>query len=197
MTEDSSLNLLVAVGFLVLVVSALAARRPSWRTLVSAAVRWIAIFALVFVVFAYRDELNLAWQRLQTEFGPNRTEVVGSTIRIRPQDGHYFVTAEVNGSPVRFLIDTGATLSAIGTEEAADSGVVPSRYGFPVVIQTANGTVQARRAVVDRLKVGPIEREDFTVIVAPSFGDLNVLGMNFLSSLQGWRVVQGVLILES
>lgn len=197
MTEDSALNLVLALGFLVLAISALLAQRPSWRGLLGALVRWVTIFAILFVVFAYRDDLNLAWQRLQAEWGPDRTEVVGQSLRIRPQDGHWFVTAEVNGQPVRFLIDTGATLSAIGSDEAARIGLEPSAYGFPVLIQTANGTVQARRASVDRLMVGPIERRNLTVLVAPSFGDLNVLGVNFLNTLSGWRVERGVMILDS
>lgn len=197
MTEGSALNLVLALGFMVLAVSALLSRRPSWRGLLSGLVRWAAIFAILFVIFAYRDDLNLAWQRLQAEWGPDRTEVVGQTLRIRPQDGHWFVTAEVNGQPVRFLIDTGATISAIGSDEARRIGIVPSQFGFPVVIQTANGTVQARRASIERLKVGPIERDDMTILVAPSFGGLNVLGVNFLNTLSGWRVERGVMILES
>lgn len=196
MTEDASLNLIVAIGFLVLVVSALAARRPSFKLIVSALVRWVMIFAILFVVFAYRDDLNIAWNRLVSEWGPERTQVVGGTLRIRPQDGHYFVTAQVNGRDLRFMIDTGATVTAIGSEDATAVGVVPSEFGFPVVIQTANGSIQARRATADRLVVGPIERTGMTVIVSPTFGNLNVLGMNFLSELKSWRVEEGVMILE-
>ncbi len=196
MTEDGTLNLIAALGFLVLVVSALAARRPSVRTLLTGLFQWAAVFAILFVAFAYRDDLNLAWQRLASEWGPDRTQVVGGTLRIRPQDGHYFVTAEVNGEPLRFLIDTGATLSALGSDDAAAAGVSPSEFGFPVAIQTANGMISARRAAAERLKVGPIERQDFTMLVSPTFDGLNVLGMNFLSSLESWRVDKGVLILE-
>lgn len=196
MTEDASLNLILAVGFLVLVVSALAARRPSPRLILGGLVRWLIIFGLLFVVFAYRDDFNLAWNRLVAEWGPDRTQIVGGTLRIRPQDGHYFVTAQVNGQDLRFMIDTGATVTAIGSEDATRLGVVPSEFGFPVLIQTANGTIRARRATADRLVVGPIEREELAVIVSPAFGSLNVLGMNFLTSLQSWRVEEGVMILE-
>ena len=196
MTEDGTLNLIAAVGFLVLVVSALASRRPSLRLLLHGLFQWAAIFAILFVAFAYRDDLDRAWQRLASEWGPDRTQVVGGSIRIRPQEGHYFVTAEVNGEPLRFLIDTGATLSALGSDDAAEAGVEPSEFGFPVALQTANGTITARRAAAERLTVGPIERRDFTMLVSPTFNGINVLGMNFLSSLKGWRVDEGVLILE-
>jgi aspartyl protease family protein len=52
-----------------------------------------------------------------------------------------------------------------------------------------------RRARLDRLAVGTIEREGFPVLVAPQNG-LNVLGMNFLSSLRSWRAEGRVLILQ-
>ena len=196
MSGDATLNLILALGFLVLVASALLAQRPSARDVLRGVLQWAMVFLVLFVLFAYRDEANQMWQRVVTELGPDRTEVVGGTLRIRPQDGHFFVNAKVNGRELRFLIDTGATLTALGSEDATDLGVVPSQYGFPVVIQTANGTISARRAAIDRLVVGPIERANFAVIVSPSFGGLNVLGMNFLNSLSSWRVEQGVMILE-
>lgn len=196
MSEDSTLNLILALGFLALVASALLARRPSARDVLRGVLHWALIFLVLFVLFAYRDEANRVWQRVLTELGPSRTEVVGGTLRIRPQDGHFFVTAKVNGRDLRFLIDTGATLTALGSADAAALGVVPAEFGFPVLIQTANGTISAERAAIDRLVVGPIERADLSVIVSPSFGGLNVLGMNFLNSLSSWRVEQGVMILE-
>ena len=196
MNEDATLNLILAIGLLVLVVSALAGRRPNLRMLIQGLIQWTLIFGILFVTFAYRDDLNLLWQRIVSEWGPERMEVAGGTVRVRPQDGHYFVTADVNGEPLRFLIDTGATLSAIGTQDAAAVGIQASEFAFPVAIQTANGTISARRAVADRVEVGPIKRQDFTVLVSPTFDGINVLGMNFLSSLKGWRVESGVLILE-
>jgi aspartyl protease family protein len=53
----------------------------------------------------------------------------------------------------------------------------------------------ARRVRIDHLKVGPITRNDFAAISAPEFGDMNVLGMNFLSSLSGWGVEGRTLVL--
>jgi aspartyl protease family protein len=67
---------------------------------------------------------------------------------------------------------------------------------MPVQVSTANGTVDARRARAERVAVGALSTEDLTVFVAPNFGDLDVLGMNFLSRLKSWRVEGNVLILE-
>lgn len=196
MNEDSTLNLILAIGFLFLVASALLARRLQFGDMLRGFTQWTVIFGLLFVVFAYRDDADRVWRRVVAEIGSNRTETVGGSLRIRPQDGHYFVTAQVNGENLRFMIDTGATVTAIGSSDANVVGVVPAKVGFPVAIQTANGMISARRATIDRLVVGPIERSDQSAIVSPAFGNLNVLGMNFLSSLSGWRVERGVMILD-
>jgi aspartyl protease family protein len=68
--------------------------------------------------------------------------------------------------------------------------------GLSVQVSTANGTVDARRAQAERVAVGSLATKDLTVFVAPSFGDLDVLGMNFLTRLKSWRVEGNVLILE-
>jgi aspartyl protease family protein len=52
------------------------------------------------------------------------------------------------------------------------------------------------RARIKRITVGPIVREDFPVLVADNLGDANLLGMNFLSTLKGWRVEAGELVLN-
>ena len=64
------------------------------------------------------------------------------------------------------------------------------------MIETANGTVEARRGNIQKLAIGPLETEDLDVVVSESFGDLDVLGMNFLSRLHSWRVENRTLILE-
>lgn len=111
------------------------------------------------------------------------------------QDGHYWVEAIVNGEPRRFLVDTGATLTAVSEELAAKSGIDPAAGRMPVQLRTANGTMPARLATIDSLAFGNIVARDLDAVIAPGMGGLNVLGMNFLSRLKGWRVEDGVLIL--
>jgi aspartyl protease family protein len=88
---------------------------------------------------------------------------------------------------VRFLIDSGATTTSLSDDVARRAGVTPSG-GFPVLVQTANGVIRAERGEIDRLRVGTIERRAMAVQMSPTFGDTNVLGMNFLSSLSSWGV---------
>jgi aspartyl protease family protein len=100
-----------------------------------------------------------------------------------------------NGEPVRFLIDSGATTTSVSQAVAQRAGVRISR-GFPAMVQTANGIVAVQRGRADRLSVGTIQRTDLAVHVSEAFGDMNVIGMNFLSSLKSWSVEGRTLILK-
>ena len=67
---------------------------------------------------------------------------------------------------------------------------------MPVMMQTANGTIAAQTATVREIRIGNVVARDVPVVVSPAFGNMNVVGMNFLSRLKSWRVEDGVLILQ-
>ncbi len=67
---------------------------------------------------------------------------------------------------------------------------------FPVVLRTANGTVNAQTGTIRELRFGTIVARQLAVVVSPAFGDTDVIGMNFLSRLKSWRVEGKTLILE-
>ena len=110
-------------------------------------------------------------------------------------DGHYWVRASVNGVEGNFMIDTGATLTAISAPLAEKAGLEPRRGGIPILLGTANGTVQAHVTTIDSLELGNIRASGTDAAVAESFGDFNVIGMNVLARLDEWRVKDGTLIL--
>nr|WP_283937375.1 retropepsin-like aspartic protease [Sphingomonas anseongensis] len=101
-------------------------------------------------------------------------------------DGHFWVDARVNGQKVRFLVDSGATMTTIDREEAAEAGVQVSETANQIV-RTGNGFVKVATGRARRLRVGTIERDNFALHVTEN-DDLNVLGMNFLSTLRRWGV---------
>ncbi len=105
--------------------------------------------------------------------------------------GQYLVPGEINGEPVSFLVDTGATHVAVPAE-------VADRVGLPrlgdVAVETAGGRTRASRTVIDRLAVGGIERREVRGSINPSMsGDYVLLGMTFLRHLdlrqQGDRLI--------
>jgi len=133
---------------------------------------------------------------LTVAFGITLVQLGGAFVGVPlGEDGHYWVEAAVNGTPQRFLIDTGATYTTLSSEVAREAMVEPGAHSGRVNLHTANGDTPAQIAQIDSLEVGSIHAADMTTIIAPTIGTTNVLGMNFLSSLEGWRVEGKVMIL--
>ena len=193
---DQALSFLYLLGVLVLVVSALMVRRIPIGQGLKMFAGWVLIFLAAFVAFTLKDDFMALGKRVLNEgSGGGQVVAEGRELRIRKSlDGHFWVDAEINGTPVRFLVDSGATTTSISSATAARADIVPS--GLPAVVQTANGTVEVGRARAERLKVGTIERRNVAVHVSEAFGPMNVLGMNFLSSLSGWGVEGQWLVLR-
>ena len=110
-------------------------------------------------------------------------------------DGHYWIEAMVNREPRRFLVDTGATLTAVSAELAGTSGIEPAPGRMPVQLRTANGTMTARLATIGEFGFGNIVARDLDAVIVPGMDGINVLGMNFLARLKSWRVEDGELVL--
>lgn len=128
--------------------------------------------------------------------GLPRQSVAGDETRVpMAGDGHFWITARVNGSKQRFMVDTGATVSAISEEAADAAGLEPDPMHLPVTVRTANGMTEAEVARVSELRFGSVVARDLQVVITGHSGGLNLLGMNFLNRLKGWRVEDGVLIL--
>jgi aspartyl protease family protein len=193
MSEDQGLNLLYLTMAMVLVGSALVSRRlPIGKTL-KMALAWVAIFALIFAIFSFRSEFMALGHRLKAEAigAPIQS---GEELRIpMADDGHFWVEAAVNGHDAPFLVDSGASVTTISRATADAAGI---ETGMRVaLVDTANGTVEMRKARAETFEVGAIQRSDFAVQVNDHDGS-NVLGMNFLSSLGSWRVEGNYLVLQ-
>lgn len=113
------------------------------------------------------------------------------------QGGHYWVAGSINGQPVQFLVDTGATSVAINETQARRLGIDYRVDGRQLVVSTASGTAKAWRVHLNSVKVGAIDVLGVEAVVvegeAPSDA---LLGMSFLGRVS-WREDQGVLKLES
>jgi aspartyl protease family protein len=190
-TGDQRIDLLFYGLIVLLPLMALIRRRPPLgRTLGSLAV-WAAIFAVGLLVVQQRERLTGLTQFLTDQ------RVVGEETRIRQSgDGHFWAEVSINGIERRMLIDSGATTTAISVATARAAGIDTERSPFPAVLNTANGAITAQTGTAERIEIGSVVARDLGVVVSPAFGDSNVIGMNFLSQLQSWRVEGGTLILQ-
>jgi aspartyl protease family protein len=194
---DETAQLVAGVMMLVLVGSSLVARRLPVSDMLRMTLGWVLIFALLLVGYSYRAELGRVVQRVTGDLLGDRGQTVGGTLRVpMAEDGHFWVRARVNGTELRFMIDSGATTTTMSTEAARAAGIEINESGFPVMLETANGSARAYRARIDRLVLGPIESSDLAALVSPTLGNTNLLGMNFLSSLESWRVEGQTLVLQ-
>jgi aspartyl protease family protein len=194
---DQALSFVYLIGCLILVVSALLVRRVPIGHGLKMFAGWVLIFLAAFVAFTLKDDFIALGKRVMAEAsGEGQVVRVGKELRIRKSfDGHFWVTGRLNGEKVRFLIDSGATTTSISVQTARRAHVAAGE-SFPVMVQTANGVVAAERGRADKLVIGTIERHNMTIIVSEAFGPMNVLGMNFLSSLSGWSVQGQWLVLK-
>lgn len=193
MSDDQAPNLLYLVMLAVFVASSLFAMRLPIGKALKMAAAWVAIFAVGFALFSFRSEFMAIGQRLKSEAVGTPIQV-GEELRIpMADDGHFWVDASVNGHNSTFLVDSGASVTTISRETADVAGI---ETGMRIaLVETANGTVQMRKARAQSFSVGSIRRDDFPVQVN-DHDRSNVLGMNFLSSLSGWRVEGNYLVLQ-
>jgi aspartyl protease family protein len=142
---------------------------------------WVGGLALLTLVFE---------DFLQAQFNPNTTPVVqqgedgrSEVVLERNARGHYVASGTLNGTPVTFLLDTGATDVAL-SEALAERIRLPKLSGG--ISQTANGPVAVWRTRLDQVSLGNITLNDVTASILPSMGaeDPVLLGMSFLRQLE-------------
>lgn len=111
--------------------------------------------------------------------------------------GHFWVAGSIEGHPVQFLVDTGATSVAMNEGQARRLGIDYRVVGTPMVAGTAGGNVRGWRIRLDSVKVAGLEVLGVEAAVLEGDSPTEVLlGMSFLSRVR-WREDNGVLLLES
>jgi len=194
-TNDVMLGSLYLLMATMLVLGALINRREPVAKMLVMAIAWVAIFGGGFVLFTFRDDLSFVAQRLRTE-ATGEPIVAGREVRIPMAiDGHFWVEGAINGSPVKFLVDSGATVTTIDRATAIRAGATVEDARDQLV-RTGNGMIRVSRGRARSLQIAAIERENVGLHIVDG-DDMNVLGMNFLSSLTRWSVEGRWLVLKA
>lgn len=162
--------LLAAVGGYVLV---------EYRKRMGEALRTAAAWGLIFigVMAAYG-----LWNDMRSQIAPIQTIAEGGTIEVpRAEDGHYYLTLTIDGTPIQFLADTGATSMVLSDRDARRLGIDPEGLIYLGRAQTANGTVATARVELGAVELGPYRDEGFDAWVNQGDMDASLLGMEYLS----------------
>jgi aspartyl protease family protein len=140
------------------------------------AVGWVLLLGAMLWFFT-------SWS--EREANPNRNVAAAAGTEMvlqRARDGHYYADGEINGRPVKFLLDTGTTQIALSTKLANTLGL---SLGQAITMQTAAGPANGYPTRLARVRLGAIEMQDLGAVVAEGMSDDHVLlGMNFLKRLE-------------
>jgi len=141
---------------------------------------WLVLLALgVFFFSDYLDKQYNPNQSLQTRYADDGVREV---VLQRNKFGHYVTDGQINGRPVTFMLDTGATGVAISEAMASYLGLKRGR-AFPV--QTANGMSTSYAVTLDQVNVGAIELSDVPAGITPGLQTEEILlGMSFLKHIE-------------
>lgn len=198
MSNKDTPYLIYAILLLVLMASGLIARRLPMKQYAKMIAAWVGIFAVAFVVMSFRPEMSMAWERIKGELtGAPRQSSDEQGIRlVRQDDGHFWLRAAINNQNVDFMVDSGATTTAINANTARQIGLKADSSKLPIELETANGRISVASATVPSIVVGEYQVDDHDVVISDKFGDTNVVGMNFLDSFGTWSVTGDVMQLK-
>lgn len=164
---------------------------------------WLFIALVLVAGYTYRFDLRSAVDNVRGALVPGEPiSAVGqngalTVTVVKSASGHFEVQGDVNGAPVHFLVDTGATPVVLSTSDAERAGIDPAALHYTVPVMTANGQARAAPVRLDTIRIGKIERHNISAVVAPDDklpGSL--LGMNFLNTLSGFSVERDRLVLK-
>jgi aspartyl protease family protein len=193
--EDQSLRLLYLVLLLVFLVGTAGFGWGRARTNIRHLALWLLIGLALVAAYAYRAPLQRFAAPVLQELHPSRVVEVtnadgGRELSIaRGRDGHFHIDGKANGTPVSFLVDTGASATVLTLDDAERSGIDVAALEFDRPVQTANGIAFFARADLGTLEIGPYRLSAVPIGVMPE-GTLetSLLGMNTLNRFAGWRV---------
>ena len=135
---------------------------------------WLAIIGLMIGLTAFYHALTGRNNGIQQEYDEDGRAFV--TLQ-RDRSGHYIAKGEINGSPVVFLVDTGATDVAVSDKVARALGL---EFGPRMTVMTAAGPAAAWRTRLDRVSLGSLALNNVRATITPGLGGEVLLGMSFL-----------------
>ncbi|HET7408819.1 MAG TPA: TIGR02281 family clan AA aspartic protease [Paracoccaceae bacterium] len=144
---------------------------------------WALIFIGAVIAIGFKDQLT---GQLYSSYAVPAGE--GVLAFRRAADGHFYVGAEVNGAPVRFMVDTGATQIVLTPGDARAAGIDTDALNFIQPTYTANGRVMSAPVRLDRVALGDAVDQDVPASVSSGGLGQSLLGMRYLDLWRSMRI---------
>lgn len=113
----------------------------------------------------------------------------------RMADGHYYLTLDINGAPIRFVVDTGATDMVLTQADAQRAGIDPDELSYFGIARTANGRVRTAPVTLDRVRLADFTDTNVAAVVNEGEMSGSLLGMGYLQRWGRIEIAGGELIL--
>ncbi len=137
------------------------------------------------------------WQDVSRTVTPRAEVFEGGRIEIPVgPDGHYYLTVELNGEPVDFVVDTGATTIALNRDEARRIGIDVDNLAYSSQARTANGVVPTAQVRIRDVKIGDIHDSNIMAVVVDGDLGMPLLGMTYLSRFARVSIENDRLVLQ-
>ncbi|WP_375173019.1 TIGR02281 family clan AA aspartic protease [Pseudooceanicola sp.] len=163
--------------------------RKHWGRLAQQFAAWVLIFVGVLAAVGL-------WGDIRQTVVPSQTVLQGGAINVpRAPDGHYYLTAEVNGTALRFMVDTGASDIVLTQEDAERIGLDPKALHYSARAFSANGEVGIAPVVLDSVALGPVRMDGVRAMVNAGDMQQSLLGMRYLQQFSKIEIGDGALLL--
>lgn len=122
----------------------------------------------------------------QHAIGAASADGSGKVILNADGQGHFYTTGTINGTSVRFIVDTGATMISLGATDARRIGLDFNR-GQKGMTQTANGQSVVSKVKLDTVRIGDVTLHNVDALIHQSEMPMALLGMSFLNRMEMQR----------
>ena len=190
--DDTASLVYLALLFLLVAGSYLVAARGRMGQVLTQAAIWARIFLGTIAAYGL-------WPEIRTALVPTQQALVtpeGKAVTVpRAINGHYYLELKVNGTPIVFTVDTGATDMVLSHEDAQKAGIDPDGLAYLGSAGTANGLVRTARVMLDEVALENIVDRDIRAVVTDGDLDSSLLGMAYLQRFSRIEIADGELIL--
>lgn len=164
--------------------------RTSWNKTLQQAAVWGFIFLGAIAAYGLWDDVSRTVTPQQSVFAEE-----GRIVVPRGPNGHYYLQTEVNGAPVRFVLDTGASTIVLSEQDAVRVGLDVGNLSYFSRAMTANGEVRTAPVRLETISLGGFSDQKVAALVNEGEMDQSLMGMDYLQRWGKIEIADGVLTL--